>query len=141
MRAEITDSKVKVVVGLGQTGLSCARYLSSRHESFKVIDTRPNPPGLQHLQAECPDVELELGEFKEETLLNAAQLIVSPGVDQQTPAIRKAVANQIANQAAVRQVLKHCLQKNEEHLERVLVQNHRLGSNVRVPGVVDFVRS
>jgi UDP-N-acetylmuramoylalanine--D-glutamate ligase len=93
MRAEITDSKVKVVVGLGQTGLSCARYLSSRHESFKVIDTRPNPPGLQHLQAECPDVELELGEFKEETLLNAAQLIVSPGVDQQTPAIRKAVAS------------------------------------------------
>jgi UDP-N-acetylmuramoylalanine--D-glutamate ligase len=91
MRAETAESKVKVVVGLGQTGLSCARYLSRRQESFKVIDTRPNPPGLQQLQAECPDVELELGEFREETLMNAAQLIVSPGVDQQTPAIRKAV--------------------------------------------------
>jgi UDP-N-acetylmuramoylalanine--D-glutamate ligase len=93
MHAEITDSKVKVVVGLGQTGLSCARYLASRNESFKVIDTRPNPPGLQQLQSECPGVELELGEFREETLMNAVQLIVSPGVNQQTPAIRKAVAS------------------------------------------------
>lgn len=84
---------MKVVVGLGQTGLSCARYLASRQERFKVIDSRPNPPGLHQLKAECPDVELELGEFREETLLNAAQLIVSPGVDQQLPALRKAVAS------------------------------------------------
>ncbi|MDG2174999.1 MAG: UDP-N-acetylmuramoyl-L-alanine--D-glutamate ligase [Gammaproteobacteria bacterium] len=96
MRAETAESKVKVVVGLGQTGLSCARYLSRRQESFKVIDTRQNPPGLQQLKAECPDVELELGDFREETLMNAAQLIVSPGVDQQTPAIRKAVASGVS---------------------------------------------
>lgn len=90
MRTE-TENKVKVVVGLGQTGLSCARYLSRCQEDFRVVDTRKNPPGLHQLQAECPDVELELGEFNEATLMNAAQLIVSPGVDQQTPALRKAI--------------------------------------------------
>ncbi len=93
MNTEQANGKMKVVVGLGQTGLSCARYLASRQERFKVIDSRQNPPGLHQLQAECPDIELELGEFREETLLNAAQLIVSPGVDQQLPALRKAVAS------------------------------------------------
>ena len=91
MNTEQANGKMKVVVGLGQTGLSCARYLASRQEKFKVVDSRQNPPGLHQLQAECPDVELELGEFREATLLNAAQLIVSPGVDQQQPALRKAV--------------------------------------------------
>jgi len=91
VNTEQANGKMKVVVGLGQTGLSCARYLASRQEKFKVIDSRQNPPGLHQLQAECPDVELELGEFREATLLNAAQLIVSPGVDQQLPAIRKAM--------------------------------------------------
>lgn len=85
------DNKMKVVVGLGQTGLSCARFLASQKESFKVVDSRQNPPGLQQLKAECPDIEFESGEFREETLMNAAQLIVSPGVDQHTPALKKAI--------------------------------------------------
>ena len=83
---------MKVVVGLGQTGLSCARYLSRCGETFMVADSRQNPPGLQQLQAECPGAKLELGEFREETFTHAAQLIVSPGVDQHHPVIRKAVA-------------------------------------------------
>ena len=92
MQAAVND-KVKVVVGLGKTGLSCARFLASRNEDFRVVDTRPNPPGLNQLKAECPDIEPELGDFNEETLMNAAQLIVSPGVDQQTAALRKAIEN------------------------------------------------
>jgi len=90
---EQANGKMKVVVGLGQTGLSCARYLHRCGEPFKVADSRQNPPGLHQLKAECPGAELELGEFSEETFLNAAQLIVSPGVDQHHPVIRKAVAN------------------------------------------------
>jgi len=86
-----TEEKMKVVIGLGKTGLSCARYLASRHEKFKVLDTRKNPPGLQQLRAECPDVELELGELDPQTLMSAKQLIVSPGVNQKIPAIQSAI--------------------------------------------------
>lgn len=86
----MADNKVKVIVGLGKTGLSCARYLAGLGEPFKVIDTRQNPPGLHQLEAECPDAELELGEFSEATLMNAAQLIVSPGVDLDTPLLKQA---------------------------------------------------
>ncbi len=87
----MANDNMKVIVGLGKTGLSCARFLASRNEKFRVVDTRQNPPGLQQLKAECPDVEAELGPFNEETLMNAAQLIVSPGVDQQMPVLRKAI--------------------------------------------------
>jgi len=85
-----TENRMKVIVGLGKTGLSCARFLASRGEHFKVVDSRQNPPGLQQLKAEHPGVELELGDFNQETFMNADKLIVSPGVDQQTPAIKKA---------------------------------------------------
>lgn len=36
--------KVKVIVGLGKTGLSCARYFHSVGEPFKVVDNRFSPP-------------------------------------------------------------------------------------------------
>ncbi len=91
MQTQQVAQKMKVVIGLGKTGLSCARYLASRNEKFKVLDTRKNPPGLQQLKAECPAVEIELGEFNAQTLNNAAQLIVSPGVDQKMPVIQSAI--------------------------------------------------
>jgi len=87
----MANDKMKVIVGLGKTGLSCARFLASRNEKFRVVDTRQNPPGLQQLKTECPEFEAELGPFNEETFMNAAQLIVSPGVDQQMPVLRKAI--------------------------------------------------
>ncbi|MDT8397174.1 MAG: UDP-N-acetylmuramoyl-L-alanine--D-glutamate ligase [Pseudomonadales bacterium] len=81
----------KVIVGLGLTGLSCARYLASKQENFMVVDSRKNPPGLAGLLMELPATKLELGEFSEETLNQASELIVSPGVDLRTPALHQAV--------------------------------------------------
>ena len=40
----------KVIIGLGETGLSVAKYLSSHKEKFKVIDSRNNPPALKALK-------------------------------------------------------------------------------------------
>ena len=82
---------MKVVIGLGKTGLSCARYLASKNEKFRVVDTRKNPPGLHQLKTEFPNVELELGELNALTLENAEQLIVSPGVDQKISVIQNAI--------------------------------------------------
>ena len=39
-----------VVVGLGVTGLSVARYLHRQGEPFRVVDTRAHPPQLAALQ-------------------------------------------------------------------------------------------
>jgi UDP-N-acetylmuramoylalanine--D-glutamate ligase len=35
-----------LIVGLGKTGLSCARYLTTRGLKVAVVDSRDNPPGL-----------------------------------------------------------------------------------------------
>jgi len=79
-----------VIVGLGDTGFSCARYFIRRSRQFSVVDTRPQPPRLADLANLKPDVEVELGEFRAERLLNARELVVSPGVDLRTPALAAA---------------------------------------------------
>jgi len=85
-----TDDRLIVIVGLGGTGLSCAKYFSSKGEKFKIVDSRENPPGLSELKQLLPDVECELGSFSLETFLQAKQLVISPGVSIQTEEIVKA---------------------------------------------------
>lgn len=82
----------KLVVGLGVTGLSCARYLDLRGEAFKVTDSRLEPPGLDQFMADFPSIEIELGGFREETFVSASEIIVSPGVSLKTPQLAAAIA-------------------------------------------------
>lgn len=88
----ITSDKLTVVMGLGVTGLSVARYLAARNEPFVVVDSRANPPGLDVLRAELPDVDVELGPFKASSLLSGHRLVVSPGISPTDPAIVEAVS-------------------------------------------------
>lgn len=86
-----TDNK-QVIVGLGLTGLSCARYLRRTGQAFSVVDSRQQPPGLTEFLAEFPDVLITLGAISAESLQGASTLIVSPGVALEEPAIAKAMA-------------------------------------------------
>jgi UDP-N-acetylmuramoylalanine--D-glutamate ligase len=95
MQRTITTGKT-VVAGLGKTGLSCARYLRYRGIDFSVVDSRLNPPGLQEFKVEFPDVDLELGGFNPATLMTAAELIVSPGISLQEPAIAAAARHGVS---------------------------------------------
>lgn len=83
---------VRVVIGLGKTGLSCVRFLKSRGYEVKVLDTRENPPGLSELRAEFPDVELCLGELKAERMMKAAEVVASPGISVKEPALAQVAA-------------------------------------------------
>ena len=87
----IAKDNYRVVVGLGLTGLSCARYLSAKNLPFSVVDSRLNPPGLNEFKTEFPNVGLTLGEISDEALQGANELIVSPGVALQEPAIARAI--------------------------------------------------
>lgn len=91
----IASDNRKVVVGLGLTGVSCARYLTRKRQPFSVVDSRDQPPGLEAFKNEFPDVPLALGEIDDESLAGAAQLVVSPGVPLDEPAIARAIANGI----------------------------------------------
>jgi UDP-N-acetylmuramoylalanine--D-glutamate ligase len=74
-----------IVVGLGRTGLSCARYLHARHETFAVTDSRTAPPESAALQKLAPEAEVRFGAFDEALLDDANRVIASPGVSLREP--------------------------------------------------------
>lgn len=79
-----------LVVGLGKTGLSCARYLRRQGVPVAVVDSRQTPPGLEDARLEMPDLALFLGGFDSDVFAAAEQLIVSPGVSLRETAIAAA---------------------------------------------------
>ena len=82
-----------LVLGLGKTGLSCARHLAKQGEIVAVADDSDAPPALQTLRAQHPETPVFLGELFDETLVRrAGRVVVSPGVPGSHPAIRNAKA-------------------------------------------------
>jgi UDP-N-acetylmuramoylalanine--D-glutamate ligase len=81
----MSQSARSIVVGLGRTGLSCARYLHARHEMFAVTDSRAAPPESAALQQLAPEAEVRFGAFDEALLDDAMRVIASPGVSLREP--------------------------------------------------------
>ncbi|MEZ7998157.1 MAG: UDP-N-acetylmuramoyl-L-alanine--D-glutamate ligase [Halioglobus sp.] len=93
MASKLVEScEKRVVVGLGATGLSCARYLYQRGLPFTVVDTRAQPPGLDELRCEMPDIEFFAGDYPAEIVTSATELIVSPGISMDVPIVLQAQA-------------------------------------------------
>lgn len=91
MEDMVANERRTLVVGLGKTGLSVARYLSGRGLPVAIVDSRAEPPGLEALRADLPaDIALFLGGFEDEAFERAEQIIVSPGVSLATPQIAAA---------------------------------------------------
>ncbi len=88
----IGSSVNRVVVGLGATGLSCARHFYARGLPFSIVDTRRQPPALAEVQRAMPQVPLYLGDIPEFVLETADELVVSPGVSLQEPLVKHATA-------------------------------------------------
>ena len=86
-------AKEIVVIGLGKTGLSCARYLAEKDVNFIIADTRNDPPYLDTLKSELPDITVHLGPLSDDLLLSANELVVSPGISLMEPAIQRAMKN------------------------------------------------
>ncbi len=81
-----------LIVGLGLTGLSCARYLQEHNEPAVIIDSRLHPPGLSLLREQMFGVSVVTGGFDPLVFASADRLIVSPGVSIQEPQIQAAIA-------------------------------------------------
>jgi UDP-N-acetylmuramoylalanine--D-glutamate ligase len=69
-----------LVLGLGRTGVSCARYLRRKGLAVRVADTRSDPPGAATLREQVPDAELRTGAFRADLLEGVAQVVISPGL-------------------------------------------------------------
>lgn len=80
-----------LVLGLGDTGLSAARWLAARGARVSVADSREQPPNAQALKEALPEVLLHCGPFRDETLQAADLLVASPGVPLAEPAVARAL--------------------------------------------------
>ncbi|MBW4052752.1 MAG: UDP-N-acetylmuramoyl-L-alanine--D-glutamate ligase [Proteobacteria bacterium] len=85
MSATTQKPSSAVVVGLGRTGLSCARYLHERGWRLAVTDTRPQPPQLAALRALDPQIPVRLGALDTRLLDDALCVVLSPGVSLEEP--------------------------------------------------------
>jgi UDP-N-acetylmuramoylalanine--D-glutamate ligase len=74
-----------LVLGLGRTGLSCARYLRGKGLEVLVADTRMEPPGAAALRQQVPAAELRTGAFHDSLLDGVAQVVISPGLSVGEP--------------------------------------------------------
>ncbi len=84
-----------LVLGLGETGLSLARWLGARGAHVRVADSRDNPPGLDVLKRDCPRAEIRCGVFGDALLDGVDSIAISPGVPLADPFMQRAVARGI----------------------------------------------
>lgn len=84
-----------LVIGLGETGLSLARWLSEQGANIRVADSRKEPPGVAALRKEMPHADLHCGPFGDELLLGVDRIAISPGVPVAEPLVQRAITRGI----------------------------------------------
>ncbi|HBC58518.1 MAG TPA: UDP-N-acetylmuramoyl-L-alanine--D-glutamate ligase [Gammaproteobacteria bacterium] len=80
-----------VVLGLGHTGWSVARFLASQKKAVICMDSRDAPPLLPQIKKDLPTVCFLPGGFDREILDRAVQIVVSPGISLNEPVIESAL--------------------------------------------------
>ncbi len=81
-----------LVLGLGITGLSAARWAARHGARVRVADTRAAPPCAAQLAAELPKVPIATGAFSDTTFSGADLVVISPGLAKDDPAVAAAAA-------------------------------------------------
>lgn len=83
---------LKVVAGLGISGVSAVNFLHENCYRVAVTDSREVPPGHEQIPAA---VQTSFGQLDQDLLLQAEEIVISPGLDPQLPAIQAAIAKGI----------------------------------------------
>ena len=84
-----------LVLGMGETGLSCVRWLARHGARLSAADTRAAPPALGTIRAEHPQLRVALGPFDQALLAGVDTVVASPGLALREPVLRAAAARGI----------------------------------------------
>ncbi len=88
MSAARATTDKDLVVGLGATGLSIARYLKRSDHDALFFDTRDEPPGIRELDELWPGAEVLLGDANLPGGID--RIIASPGIPDSHPLLANA---------------------------------------------------
>ena len=136
------SGKKVLVLGLGDTGLSCARWLAARGAQVSVADSRAAPPHAARLAEWLPQVPLFTGPFADAHLQAAEMLVVSPGVPLADPAVARAIAAGIEAVGDVELFARaiRALNTQREHPMRVIAITGSNGKSTVTAMVGDMCR-
>jgi len=90
------EKNMHIIFGLGQSGLSCARYFDRISQPYYLLDTRENPPGrsdvenLKYCEGFYFGQSFDFKIIDESIFTNCQQLIVSPGISLDNFFVKKA---------------------------------------------------
>lgn len=79
------------IVGMGVTGLSCARFMHKKGMDFNVVDSRIDPPMKRVFDKEFARYIKKCGAFDDFTFAESECLVVSPGVSLEQQYIKEAL--------------------------------------------------
>ena len=79
-----------LVLGLGDTGLSLARWVEREGGRVRVADSRSDPPRVRDFSG-----ELHVGDLSEKLLEDVDLVCVSPGLSLELPIVRRAITQKI----------------------------------------------
>lgn len=75
-----------LVLGLGDTGISAVRWLKSKGAEVVAADSRDNPPNAAGFEG----LSFARGPFRNELLAGRELIVISPGLSQDEPVVKKA---------------------------------------------------
>jgi UDP-N-acetylmuramoylalanine--D-glutamate ligase len=84
----------KVIVGLGETGLSFARYLAARGDDFLVLDDNPRALNVAALADIAAGLAVQ--PISDQALVSAKEIYLSPGVPLSLPVLASASARGVS---------------------------------------------
>jgi len=83
--------KTILVLGMGETGLSMAKWLSRIGSNIRVADNRTAPPNLNALEQAIPDAQIYTGPFLAKIFKGIDFIAISPGISQTMPLVNQAI--------------------------------------------------
>ena len=84
-----------LILGLGASGLSAARFLARNNAAVRIADTRAKPPNIDVVYKEFSEKDINLGEFENTLLEGVDQVVISPGLSYEQPLIDEALQRKI----------------------------------------------
>jgi len=79
---------MKLILGLGVTGLSVARFFIRNNISFRIADSRQDPTMLQISKNENLLHDFYFGDWSESLLEDISEVIISPGIAESESIVR-----------------------------------------------------
>lgn len=92
MNQVVNNKQYSLIVGMGATGYSIARYLQNKGEAFHIFDTRTSSIMEEQFSSMFPNAKRYFVDIDESIILGAHEIYLSPGVSRDEHIITKALA-------------------------------------------------